>query len=380
MEEQKTTWFQERGFSKNPFSLEPISKDEIKTKAFVDRTEAKEDIKNFVQEGSGAIIVLSEIGYGKSSMMNFASELSKEGGKTVLMLDIRTTIDKREKESKICFFKALAQEVFIKVFEKQNKIDVAPALFLKNFYANGNENQLHRLLQILKEIFEQNPSVLIMDDLDKLLNFKKHIFFIKEVIDLLPKNIQVISTGDVNQIMNSRVIVSMLYSIFDFPIVLGEIDSTEKLKEFVYGKMEAYAINTQKIQFEEDIFKILLDRTHGNLRETFRYLSELLKLGKFSVDDLINVIIKIDAGRLFSLDEIDKRTLLFLSGNKKTLKEIQIFLSSERIKLSLQMIRFRLDELHQNCWTYKGKTRDSKKIIYSAPEVLKHMIKLENIS
>lgn len=369
METQNKTWFEERGFSRNPFSLEPITKEEVKTKAFVNRLGAKEDIKKFIQERSGAIIVLSEIGYGKSSIMNYAGEMANDTGKTVLTIDPRINLEV------ITFFKSLSQEVLGKILAKQNKLSIDEGHIIRNFVATGNMTQLPTLLQVLKDIFEKNPSVLIMDNLDKLMNFKKHITFLKEILELLPKNIQIVTTGDINQVMNSRIIVSALYSMFDFPITIQEISSIDNLKEFVYGRMEAYSIDGKFIKFNKKIFEILLDRTRGNLREVFRYLSELLKLGKYTTSDLIDAIIKIDMIRLHTLDHTDKKILLYIAGNRKDLKEIKAYLKKENISISSPMLRFRLDELHQNCWTYKGKMRDSKKIIYSAPSVLKHIIK-----
>ena len=46
--------------------------------------------------------------------------------------------------------------------------------------------------------------------------------------------------------------------IFDFIIVLNPVSDINKLKEFVYGRMNAYAQVKDSIKFDDAIFKILL--------------------------------------------------------------------------------------------------------------------------
>jgi len=363
--EQKT-WYGEKGFTKNPFSSEPLTKEEAMTKAFVDRTQAKKDLEKFIQEKSGAVIIMSEIGHGKSSIINFAEKVAENSSKVVLRLDPRAN------EDKICFLKSLCKEVIKKIINHNND----NKNILNDFIKLGDEYQIQSLMNCLKYIFDESPSVLIMDDLDKFLNFKKHIEFIKEVIDLLPKNLQIITTGDINQVRGNSQIVSILYSTFDFPIVLEEVNNINLLKEFIYGRMTAYSKETMNLQFDDNIFETLLDRTRGNLREVFRYLSELLKSGNYAQDNLIRTILKIDIVRLELIDERDKNILLSASGENKDLQEIKKSLKEMNISLTLPTIRARLDELHQNCWIYKMKSKESKKIIYSAPAVFKEMIKI----
>jgi hypothetical protein len=72
----------------------------------------------------------------------------------------------------------------------------------------------------------------------------------------------------------------------------------------------------------------------------------------------------------------DKLILSFISGKEKDIQEIKEYLKKIKIKLTLPTIRTRLDELHQNCWAWKNKQKESKKIIYSAPVVFQNMIKL----
>ncbi len=356
-------WYEERGFKKNPFSLDPIGIKDVETPLFVDRIEARDQIKKFVQEDSGSVIIISEIGYGKSSVMNLAEKYSVNAGKKVLR------IDPRNNREKICFFRSLIKEIRAKIKPLLSKEDTE---IIDDFLKDGEKQDLQLIVKLLEEIFDKVPSVLVMDDLDKILEFKKHIEIIKEILDLLPKNLQVITTGDINQIMNSRLIVSILYEIFDFPILLDDIDTIEKLKEFVNGRMKVHSLGNRSLKFEDEIFKILLDRTRGNLRETFRYFSALLKTGDYSKESLIKIIIKIDSMRLHVLDKIDKEILLSVAGNRKDIKEIRDNIEK---KISPQMIRVRLDDLHQNCMIYKYKSKDSKKIIYEAPITIEVMLK-----
>ncbi len=363
MEREIKYWYEDRGFKKNPFSLDPIDVNDVETTAFVDRLEAREQIMKFVQEDSGSVIIISEIGYGKSSIMNLAEKYAMNVGKNVLRIDPRNNKDK------ICFFKSLIKEIELKIVSPFSDGDIE---IIKEFSTKGEEQDLQVVTKILKETFNENPSVLVMDDLDKILEFKKHIEIIKEILDLLPKNLQVITTGDINQIMSSRIIVSILYEIFDFPILLDEIDTIDKLKEFIYGRMEVYATNTQDLKFSDEIFKTLLDRTRGNLRESFRYFSALLKTGDYSKENLLDVMIKIDSMRLYVLDNTDKEILLSVAGNKKDIREIRETLKK---KISPQIIRARLNELHQNCMVYKYKSKDGKQIIYEAPLTIEVMLK-----
>ena len=362
--EEKDTWYGKKGFIRNPFSSEPLTKEESLTKAFVDRTRARKDIQDFVQEKSGATIIISEIGSGKSSMINFAEITSEKSGKVVLRIDPRTNQEKKS------FFKSLVKEVIKKILNHEEQHEK----ILEGFIKNGSEYELPTLMDTMKEIFDKSPSILIMDDLDKFLDFKKHIDFIKEVIDILPKNLQIITTGDINQIRDNSKIVSILYSLFDFPITLEQTKTKRQLREFVYGRMGAYSKHGSGLKFNNDIFDMLIDRTRGNLREVFRYLSELLKLGRYSEKDLFNTILKVDVIRLGSLDEIDKEILSFTAGENKNISEIREYLSSKETTITLPTIRGRMDELHQNCLTYKLKSRDSKKIIYSSPLLFKSII------
>ena len=363
MEKQIKKWYEERGFKKNPFSLDPIDVSDVESPVFVDRSEAIEQIEKFVQEDSGSVIIISEIGYGKSSIMNLAERYSIKTGKIVLR------IDPRNNKQKIGFFKSLIKEIEIKI---ENPFSEENEKVIKHFLKEGSEQDFQLMNTILKDTFSKNPSVLVMDDLDKILEFKKHIEIIKEILDLLPKNLQVITTGDINQIMNSRIVVSILYEIFDFPILLDEINTLDKLKEFIYGRMNAYAIDKSNLNFSDVIFKILLDRTRGNLRETFRYFSALLKTGDYSGQSLLKVMMKIDSMRLYVLDSTDKEILLSIAGNKKDIKGIR---ESLKRKISPQMIRARLNDLRQNCMIYKYKSKDGKQIIYEAPNTVEVMLK-----
>ena len=108
------------------------------------------------------------------------------------------------------------------------------------------------------------------------------------------------------------------------------------------------------------------------MRETFRYFSALLKTGDYSKQSLIKEIIRIDSMRLHVLDSIDKKLLLSVAGHKKDIKEIRAGLVK---KISPQMIRARLDDLHQNCMVYKYKSKDSKRVIYEAPVTIELMLK-----
>lgn len=358
-------WFENKGFTKNPFSPEPLGLDEVNTGAFVGRQEARKLIKDFVQENSGAIIVVSDIGYGKSTMMNFTEKCAKEAGKIILRIDPRHNQD----QEKTIFFRALIKEIIVKFADKLNP---GESKVFDDFIKSGKEEDFHNLFKTMTLLFRRHPSVLIMDDLDKLLDFKKHIYFVKEIIDLLPKNLQVITTGDISQIMNSKIVVSVIYQIFDFPVILDEITQISQLKEFVYGRMNAYFSGDKNIIFEDKIFELLLDRTRGNLREVFRYLSSLLKGDNYSNEELVSVMVKVDVMRLYPLDNTDKQILDVLAGKSM---EISAIKSALAFNLSPQMIRNRLDEMHQNCLVYKYKSKENKKIIYQAPKIISIMMK-----
>ena len=139
--------------------------------------------------------------------------------------------------------------------------------------------------------------------------------------------------------------------------------------------MNAYSYSKDNNNFDDAIFEILLDKTKGNIRETFRYLSDFLKCQEYNTNNLIETIKRIDEMKLKVLNEADKNIIRVLAGKTYDIKEIQNNFESEHGKImSSVTLRIRLDQLNQIGLVFKTREPQSKKIIYSAATVLKEIL------
>lgn len=363
-------WYEALGFTDNPFSLEPISATPTALTSFVDRQEEREQLRKFVQERSGAVIVLSQIGEGKSSFLNLAELMAKQLNKLVIRVNPRSIPARLDKFLPI-FIVSIKNADSSVLTDSQRKFLDETLKEIELSVEDGFNKNILIVLERLYSLFSEVPAMLIMDDLDKITDLKDFEHFLRKVIDPIPKNFLVLTTGNINQVVQSNKLIRLLYEIFNIPIVLGVINIAEKLKEFVTGRMNAYARVRDVIHFPDELYAALLDKTRGNLRETFRYLSELLKSEQnYGVEQLITVVKNVDRLKIGQLDDMGKVLLNTLAGKKMSLEELKLIVGG-----SGSTIRNRLDDLEQLGLAFKSKiVGQGKKIGYSSPQIIKQVI------
>lgn len=357
------TWFQTKGFTKNPFSLDPVGTSDMALKAFANRVRERAVLENFLQQDTGAIMVAAAIGIGKSSFLNLAENYARKRKKMVLRIDPR--IVKQDVSMLVsCMISELEREI-VHVTDETLRVSGLSILAKLKIDSLGAA-EIRPAIQELNTFFEARPCVMIMDDVDKF-SLKKHTRFLKEMLDLLPSKLQVITTADLNQLITSPGLVKVVYDMFDFILPLDSANTIEKLREFIDSRMVNYSVDGVKIKIEDDLLMILIDRTQGNLREIYRYLTDLLKRNNIDRVNLLEVMVELDDLRIRSLDTVNKKILLSLSGKEIDLSEITL----QYPEMNQSTLRFRLDNLTQLGLIFKDKEENSNKTIYSAPNVFK---------
>lgn len=366
------TWYGELGFVRNPFYLEPTGTSHDDIKGFINRTEEQEQLRKMVQETSGYAIVISEIGSGKSSFLNLAEHLSKNYNKLVIKIDPQTI--SRLNSFLLYLIKQLGGEIIRRSFEGQNEKLSEYTPIINGIDEESMDKDPAFVKDILYKILEQIPSIIIMDNLDKITNIKEYHNFLTTYVDPLPKNVLLITTGDINPLSQNSKTVKKLYEIFNFLIVLNPVEDIKTLKVFVNGRMNAYAMSKDKIKFSDEVFNILMDKTRGNIREAFRYLSDFLKCREYTIENLVSTIKKIDEMKIKILTSTDKNILRILAGNICDVKQIQVSYDQAHGSISSVMVRNRLDDLTQIGLVFKEREEQSKKINYSAASVIKEIL------
>jgi len=364
------TWYSEKGFVREPFYSEPVGTKTIEImRGFINRVEEKEELKKFIEQKSGRVIIVSTIGVGKSSFCNLAEYNANNLSKLVIRLD-PTKISNKVEE---CIKSILVRLNYIK---NENLDEGKKELFSKYLSslnllkADGIKKNLIIIINRLERLFEEIPCVIIMDDLDKRKDFE---LFIKKVVDFLPKNMLLIATGELNEIRQSTKTINTLYEVFDFPILLRETNDIKGLKEFVEGRIKRYSKGKPLISFSDEILKVILDKTKGNLREAFRYLNELSKEKEYSKENLIKIIKRVDIMKITDLDSTDVKLLNLLAGKEMTLLELQ----KEKLPIKIHAIKKRLDELNQSGLVFR-RTKGSRKLFYSSPSIMRDILENHN--
>jgi hypothetical protein len=106
--------------------------------------------------------------------------------------------------------------------------------------------------------------------------------FVTRVIAGLPNNVNIAATANITELQPKA--VERCYGVFDVPILMERIDSPEKLAEFIEGRMAKHArMGKAPIHFAGKSLEFPLDRTGGNLRESFRYCLFALQRSKGDV-------------------------------------------------------------------------------------------------
>jgi polyhydroxyalkanoate synthesis regulator phasin len=408
------TWLEELGFASNPFYLDPVpsEKDSI-TKDYVDRLKEGKMAHDFMELRSGKLIILGKVGEGKSSLLNLMDVNAEESGKLVMRIDIQ------QARTKELFIEAVLTEAMRnadKIPDKQKtKLRVAldelqivrkkgakaerlaasiegklgaVLAYLKakigaeetkveeiEYYVPPRLRKLEGIAStVLPVIFDSVQVAVLCDNLEKLPDseFKE---FLRELITALPTNILLVVTANITELEPQT--LERCYQAFDVPLLMDKIDSLEKLAEFIDGRMIKHSLDGKlSIRFERDAIALLLDRTGGNLRETFRYCLFALQRFKTDIKEamMLEAIRDCDAPRFEVFSETDKKLLKYLATEESiSLQEIFLALKKDEGVKTKDALRKRLDNLAVLQFVRKELVKSGRTYIvtYSLPKTLK---------
>lgn len=405
-------WLLEFGFSKNPFFLESVDIEKHGEKAFVNRESIKEIVKRISNVREGKYMLLGDLGEGKSSGLNYADHKLKEEGFESIKISLLPCKHTRDvyikllegigaidlkKENRERIIDVLEREYKEKIttyHEKQTSGEVGAVLNLiigKITSKSGKREvmgesittsksecmELQKLLEMVTKELSGTKTVFIIDDLDKfeltlLLNTLRY------VIDSLPDSIPLITTGDKKTLDISH-INKAYYDHFTLPHIIFPIDTPERLKEFIMGRVRAYSPYKEKIAslFNDKAIEILSDRTNGNLREAFRYCQQVMsdiKEPKVLEEDIIRAIRKVDESRIIGLNE-DHITILKIFSKEES---FSIYDAEKYVGKSKTHLNKLVEELIERNLTYKvriGTRGKGYTSLYRVPHIVGSLIK-----
>jgi hypothetical protein len=349
-----TTWLENLGFIENPFYSEPVSADErVISKGFINRKNERSSAEDFAQLSEGKLLILGSVGEGKSSLLNLLQYNAEEAGKFALRIDLlnaettetfieallielQRNADKIPKASKDILDRKLDD---LKISTKRTKKGTKIASSLEGklgaivayvkgrvsgeqvkeeeieYYIPPRIRQLQGIFQqVLPAIFDSASAIVLCENLEKLpmSEFKA---WVKQTINLLPKHILLAATANICELDPST--LQTCYDNFSVPLKMESVNETAKLREFIDGRMANYSRDAKPpIRFDDNAIAALLDRTGGNLRESFRYCYSALQKFKRNVDETMmeKAIEDVDAPRFAVLNETDKKLLSLLSS------------------------------------------------------------------
>ena len=168
--------------------------------------------------------------------------------------------------------------------------------------------------QVLPAIFDSASIILLCENLEKLpmSGFKT---WVEQTVNLLPKHMLLAATVNVCDLDAST--LKMCYDNFSHPLQMESINDVAKLGEFIDGRMVNYSrTGKPPIEFDQGALAVLLDRSGGNLRESFGYCYSALQKFKHNVDEemMLEAIADFDAPKFKVLNETDKGLLSLLSS------------------------------------------------------------------
>jgi len=410
-------WLDELGFTGNPFYLDPVPSDRNAiSKGFVDRLKERRACEDFMQFKGQRLLILGRVGEGKSSLLNLLDANATESGKLVLRIDalhagtsealmevllgqLAEKADKIPSKQREELGRALDDlKVISKKGRKGEKLAASVEGKLGAIVAYikgklGSEEikaeefeyfvppRLRKLegiaTNLLPAIFDALPAAVLCDNLEKLPE-AQFLAFVTEVIAALPNSVNIAATANIAELQPRT--LQRCYEAFDVPILMERIDSPGKLTEFIEGRMAKHAkTGKPPIHLDSKALKFLLDRTGGNLRESFRYCLFALQRSKGDVKGsmMLEAIRDCDAPRFEILSETDRKLLDFLAREEDASLE-QVFLAvrrSEGIETK-DALRKRLDNLATPGFIRKTLVKRGRTYVvkYTLPNTLKQIL------
>lgn len=405
-----TTWLGQLGFTENPFYLEPVSADsQVIGKGFINRKKERSSAEDFAQLNEGKLLILGSVGEGKSSLLNLLQYNAENAGKFALRIDLlkaettetfiealltelQRNTDSIPKASKDKLDGKLDDlEISTKRAKKGTKIASsfegklgALIAYVKGrvsgeqvkeeeieYYVPPRIRRLQGIVeQVLPAIFDSASAILLCENLEKLpmSGFKT---WVEQTVNLLPKHILLAATANVCDLDSGT--LKMCYDNFSVTLQMESIDKSAKLGEFIDGRMVNYSKAAKPpIRFDEGAITALLDRTGGNLRESFRYCYSALQKFKGDVgeDMMEEAIGDVDAPKFAVLSETDKGLLSLLSSERpSTLDDILKDFKGEEGR---DTVRKRLDGLVASGLVKKAFVKSGRayKVTYAVPKTV----------
>jgi DNA polymerase III delta subunit len=411
------------GFRGNPFFQEPIPPDaKIIKDAFINRDGENEKLKRFIGLQAGRFLLLGRTGEGKSSLLNVAEEFATRNGILPIRIDgsvsnslerilemllhlLQGKLKSLDERKRSELGKAVKELDIEEVGEEEaSKIEGSIEAGLGGLIAtlkakvgSGIESRrkvvyrpkvLVRTERIIEEIlpslFTQLRVLIILDNTEKLGEEAFHK--VVEAVDLLPRNALCIATANYEEIGQSN--MNFCYKVFDSFCQMKAIDEAA-LAQFVNGRIESFAEGgKRKVNMEPEALASLFERTHGNLRETYRYcysalescdVANLSKRISVTRRTIVRAISDVDAPRFAALDETDKLLLAALARTgKATMEVLRKEVSGVEEAGSIATMRRRLDNLRASGLLTKESLKKGRTYVteYGLPPVLIEAIKV----
>ncbi len=373
------------GFERDPFFITPVEETEEGNKGFIDRLTERNDLDKHIQKRSGFLLIVGNIGVGKSSLMKRGHFNAIQHQKEVISLNAL-------QESDITKF---LSAILNNIKEEYNKDSIKNLLVYINSNKNNLDTAIKNVLSFLKKEFTKKEYVLIIDDTDKLddKDFKEYI---DDIISIIPSNLILIATANTTH-LKSKQMTKNLLNLFSEILLINPIETTKKLQEFIDGRIKNYSFNSKPIIFfGNKLYELLLERAQGNLRETYRYLGKLLtRIPESKMDNpailgetlLIDVIKEVDNVKALNLTDDDFIIIKSLLENKELdLYELKDYIKNKSKGLStIWSVRGKVENLCQEYgFLFKrigtSKTGRGNKTLYYAPPILgKTLIEKETL-
>jgi len=425
-------WYEGLGFTQDPFFSSPIPPNrDLIEKAFVNREKEKTLIEGFVQRKSAKMIVFGGTGEGKSSLLNYAEYCATKWGKSAIRIDghkltsaesfvdellyqLQLRAEKLPDSDRQKLTKRMTDLEIIELRKKEVEetkagiegrlnlqgrlsalvtvvTEIAGAIEKKRaqeeekaYYIAPRMTQLERVVnELLPTIFDVMQTLVVSDDLEKEASLLGK--FIDGVSYLIPSNVLFVTTGRKPEEIGSKG-MGACYEVFDVPVVMTTLDSEEALEEFIVGRMKACCRKgSTPPEFDDAAIAMLVDRTGGNLRETFRYCSWALQKYKKDISRtmILQSMKEADAARLAALSDPENQTLSVLAGlgpsaDGWTLEEVFNAFPQAPEPVTIDTVRDRLDglvgpRLVSKKLVKSGRTRVAR---YGIRETAKYILEL----
>jgi len=439
------SFYNELSLEDDPFYTNPVGYREEDAKGFINRDEQLRELERFMQKKSGSLIIIGDVGVGKSSFLKRAHYLALKSNKVIFEIDVEKfsdnvaflneLMDKIKssfEKDKLKINKGAKESLKEKLMDleieemtdgqsesKSDKADIGADIKIlgikktvekkktsaedKKLFISKRLERIKKFMGAVSDCLDEISVILIADNLDKL-DENKFEHFISNVVKLIPHNILFLTSGNIGQLKKQET-VKIVKETFHLPLYFPSIKTADELTTFVNGRITNYSFeNKPRISFGEPIYGALLERTNGNLRNVFQYLSKfLLKSNPAEIVDkpvinkgaIISVIKEYDQfmkdaledrdfellGLLSDYGELDLYSMFDKIKERSKLEKTSLILNGNKEK-AVEFLRKRCDSLYCSGWIFRNKgitasTGRSNKTIYSITPIVGEILELK---